>query len=119
MSPIILGWAIWRALAEFKVFTKLRFRLENHLATENDVRKMGLLNGFLMYLGRFFDRDLRLGDTYSVWVLGESGMGKTSGVAIPSILESDKACIAAADDSGISGQIYGGLPGTAGAGFLF
>lgn len=53
LSPIILGWAIWRALAEFKVFTKLRFRLENHLATENDVRKMGLLNGFLMYLGRF------------------------------------------------------------------
>ena len=119
LSPIILGWAIWRALAEFKVFTKLRFRLENHLATENDVRKMGLLNGFLMYLGRFFDRDLRLGDTYSVWVLGESGMGKTSGVAIPSILESDKACIAAADDSGILAKYTAGYRARLGPVFYF
>ena len=119
LSPIILGWAIWRALAEFKVFTKLRFRLENHLATENDVRKMGLLNGLLMYLGRFFDRDLRLGDTYSVWVLGESGMGKTSGVAIPSILESDKACIAAADDSGILAKYTAGYRARLGPVFYF
>lgn len=116
--PLML-WGLWLAVRRFNNFTKLHFALKQHFATENEIQKMGLFDGFLMFLGRCFSRNLKLPNTYSVWALGESGMGKTSGVAIPSILESDKACIAATDDSGILAKYTSGYRAQLGPVFYF
>ena len=116
--PFLLG-GMWLLVRRFKNFTKMHFALKQHFATENEIQNMGLFDGFLMFLGQCFNRSLKLPATYSVWALGESGMGKTSGLAIPSILESDKACIAAADDSGILAKYTSGYRAQLGPVFYF
>ena len=112
-------WGMWLLVRKLRALSKLHFALKQHFATESEIQKMGLFDGFLMFLGKCFGRNLKLSDAYSVWFLGETGMGKTSGVAIPSILESDKACVAAADDSGILAKYTSGYRAQLGPVFYF
>ena len=116
--PVLLV-ALMMFLRRLKNFTRLHFALRQHFATEIEIQKMGLFDGFLMFLGRCFGRNLKLPNTYSVWALGESGMGKTSGVAIPAILETDRACVLAVDDSGILAKYTSGYRAQLGPVFYF
>ena len=116
--PVLLV-ALMMFLRRLKNFTRLHFALRQHFATESEIQKMGLFDGFLMFLGRCFGRNLKLPNTYSVWALGESGMGKTSGVAIPAILETDRACVLAVDDSGILAKYTSGYRAQLGPVFYF
>lgn len=118
LSPmIVIAITIW--VFYRKPRRRWTFRLENHLADDEIVEKIGLFNGFLMFLGKFNERVLKLNRTYSVFALGESGMGKTSGLAIPSILESDKACVVAIDDSGVLAKYTSGYRAKFGKVFYF
>lgn len=79
---------------------KLWYRLNNRYARLDDVEKMGLLNGSLMALGKFQDYILQINRSLSVFGWGSPGLGKTSTVAIPSVLESDNASVVAVDCKG-------------------
>lgn len=72
---------------------RLWYRLNNHFANETDIEKMGLFNDGYGVFGRFSGRILHLGRALSVFGWGSPGLGKTSTVAIPSILESDGVSI--------------------------
>ncbi|MGN1063602.1 MAG: type IV secretory system conjugative DNA transfer family protein [Alphaproteobacteria bacterium] len=58
------------------------------MAEYADVKKMGLLNGFVIVLGRFRGKLLKMPETLSALVVAPPGTGKTAGVVIPTILES-------------------------------
>ena len=63
------------------------------LATYADIKKMGLFNGFVCVLGRFKGRLLKMPNTLSALVVAPPGTGKTAGVVIPTIFESDRLSI--------------------------
>ncbi|MBO5997983.1 MAG: type IV secretory system conjugative DNA transfer family protein, partial [Alphaproteobacteria bacterium] len=58
------------------------------MATYADVKKMKLFNGFVIVLGRFKGKLLKMPETLSALVVAPPGTGKTVGVVIPTILES-------------------------------
>lgn len=70
------------------------------LADERDVKKMGLWNGFLFVLGSWKGRLLKMNEYMSVLCVAASGAGKTAGVVVPSILESDKMSLIINDTKG-------------------
>ena len=53
-----------------------------------DIKKMGLFDGFVIVLGRFKGKLLKMPETLSALVVAPPGTGKTAGVVIPTILES-------------------------------
>lgn len=80
---------------------RLWYVLNYHFAKLKDIEEMGLTRGIFMVLGRFKDIVLSVRPSESVLCVGEMGTGKTSSVAIPSILRSDNACIIAMDMTGL------------------
>ncbi len=64
-----------------------------HLATLADIKQMKLLNGFVCVLGRFKGHLLKLNETLSVLACAPPGAGKTVGIVIPTIFESDELSI--------------------------
>jgi len=58
------------------------------MATYADVKKMKLFSGFVIVLGRFKGKLLKMPETLSALVVAPPGTGKTAGVVIPTILES-------------------------------
>ncbi len=58
------------------------------MATYADVKKMKLFDGFVVVLGRFKGKLLKMPETLSALVVAPPGTGKTVGVVIPTILES-------------------------------
>ncbi len=63
------------------------------LASYEDVKKMGLFNGFCCVLGKFHGKLLKMPETLSALVVAPPGAGKTAGVVVPTILESDDLSI--------------------------
>ncbi len=58
-------------------------------ATKGDIEQMGLFKGFMMVLGYFKGKPLKMSETLSTLCLAPPGTGKTAGVVIPTILECD------------------------------
>lgn len=58
-----------------------------------DVKKMKLFDGFCIVLGRFRGKLLKMPETLSALVVAPPGTGKTVGVVVPTILESDDLSI--------------------------
>ena len=56
-------------------------------ANEADVKQMGLFNGFMMVLGYFKKKPLKLPETLSVLCLAPPGTGKTQGIVLPTIFD--------------------------------
>ena len=63
------------------------------IATKADIEKMGLFTGFIVVLGRWHGKLLKLPETLSVLVLAPPGTGKTVGVVMPTIFESNNISI--------------------------
>lgn len=63
------------------------------IATKSDIQKMGLFTGFIVVLGRWHGKLLKLPETLSVLVLAPPGTGKTVGVVMPTIFESNDISI--------------------------
>ena len=59
-------------------------------ATEKDVKEMGLFDGFVMLLGFFKKKPLKLPKTLSVLCLAPPGTGKTQAIALPTIFDCPK-----------------------------
>ena len=58
-------------------------------ADAKDVRRMRLLGGFVVVLGRWRHRRLKLPETLSVLCIAPPGTGKTVSVVVPTILDGD------------------------------
>ncbi len=58
------------------------------LAELSDVKKMGLIDGFCIVVGKFKGHLLRLNETLSVLCCAPPGTGKTAGVVIPTLFNS-------------------------------
>lgn len=58
-------------------------------ANAEDVKKMGLFDGFMMVLGYFDKKPLMMQECLSALCLAPPGTGKTAGVVIPTILDCD------------------------------
>ena len=78
----------------------LWYKLYNRFAKEEDIEQMGLFNEGVGVFGRFGGRILHPQKFLSVFGWGSPGLGKTSTVAIPSILQSDNVSIVAVDSKG-------------------
>ncbi len=60
-------------------------------ASEKDIRGMRLFNGFVIVLGQWHRRLLKLPETLSVLCIAPPGTGKTASVVVPTILTCDGA----------------------------
>ncbi|MBR6664052.1 MAG: type IV secretory system conjugative DNA transfer family protein, partial [Alphaproteobacteria bacterium] len=96
LSLVLLGFLLLRSSYSFSLW----FVLRNHFANLQDVEKMGLKGGTLMVLGRLGDNLLGISRSASVLCVGETGCGKTSTLAVPSILRSDNMSVIAIDNTG-------------------
>ena len=56
-------------------------------ANDEDIKKMGLLKGFMMVLGYWKKKPLMMTETLSTLCLAPPGTGKTQGVVLPTIFE--------------------------------
>lgn len=75
---------------EFNPYGKDKYdKKSSRVANEEDVKKMGLFDGFMMVLGYFKKKPLKLPKTLSVLCLAPPGTGKTQGVVLPTIFECD------------------------------
>ncbi len=107
------------------VFVKSRcsfglwFWLYNRCAKAEDVEKLGLYDGRFLALGMFENKLLSLKKSLSVLCLGNTGRGKTAGVAIPSILQSDGVCLVASDNNNELAKYTSGYRATKGPVFYF
>lgn len=97
----------------------LWYVLNHHFAKEKDLEEMKLCNTGMMALGRFGEHILGVPGTDSVLCFGEAGSGKTSSVAIPSILCSDKACVLAVDNDAVLAKYTSGYRSKLGKVFYF
>lgn len=59
------------------------------MAELKDIKKMKLLNGFCMVVGRFRGHLLRMSETLSCLCCAPPGTGKTAGVVVPTIFNSE------------------------------
>lgn len=67
------------------------------LATEKDIKKMGLFDGFCIVVGKFKGRLLKMNETLSVLCCAPPGTGKTVGVVMPTIFNSPTMSIVVND----------------------
>ncbi len=99
-------------------FLFFKYKLNQNFADIRDMENAGLLNGKLMLLGVFKGRPVQFGEVLSVLAAGARGSGKTTTVAIPSILESDDFSIVAAGSESLP-QYTSGYRGKIGKVFYF
>ena len=73
---------------EFNPHGKDKFdEKSSNKASEADIKKMGLLGGFMMVLGYFKKKPLMMDECLSALCVAPPGTGKTQGVVIPTILD--------------------------------
>ncbi len=101
MVPLIIIFVVVMAFIGQKYSFRLWYVLNYHFAKLKDIGKMGLNKEKGIILGKLGNEILGTKPTESVLCVGEMGTGKTSSVAIPSVLQSDDACIIAVDMSGL------------------
>ena len=100
LAPVLFLLLTVGAFVKSPYSFSLWYKLNNRYATEDDIEKLGLFTKGYGVFGRFLGRTLCLGKPLSVFGWGSPGLGKTSTVAIPSILESDDVTIIATDSKG-------------------
>ena len=62
-------------------------------ATINDLPYMKLNKGKYLFLGTLGGKKMKMPDPRSVFCIGSTAIGKTTGVVIPNIFEADNACL--------------------------
>ena len=119
IAPLLSFGTLLYVFARSSYSFSFWYVLNHHFAKLEDVKKMGLLKGILLVLGRFHGQILGLCKPASVLCLGETGCGKTSTVAIPSILRSDNISVIAVDNTGTLAKYTSGYRATLGPTFCF
>ena len=102
---MVIRFVFWR---EFNVY-----------ASTEDVREMGLFDGAWMLWGKKGGRDVQIDTAFTALAWGEKGVGKTSSVAVPSILESDTGNIMVVEETGTLAKLTSGYRASIGTVFNF
>ena len=100
IAPLFSLFALCFAFMKGSYSFNFWYILNTHFAKLKDIEKMGLHKGILLVLGRFQNYILGVNRPSNILCIGETGSGKTSSVAIPSILRSDNVSILAIDNAG-------------------
>ena len=119
IAPILSFGTLFYVFVRSSYSFSLWYVLNHHFAKVQDVEKMGLFKGILLVLGRFHGHILGLCRPASVLCLGETGCGKTSTVAIPSILRSDNISVLVVDNTSTLARYTSGYRSTLGPTFYF
>ncbi len=90
--PILPFFSLPTGLIIGMITNPYRFQSNIHgsarLAELSDIKKMGLLDGFCMVLGRYKGHLLKMNETLSTLCCAPPGTGKTVGVVMPTIFNS-------------------------------
>ena len=100
LVPVLFLFILFRAYMSSQSSFNLWYRLHNRFAQADDVRYMSISNGQVVFLGRFNGRILSPDKASASFVWGGDGLGKTSTVAVPSILMANRASVVAVDTTG-------------------
>ena len=100
LVPLLFLFIVFRAYMSSQSSFNLWYRLHNRFAQKEDVRYMSLSNGQTVFLGRFEGKILSPDKASASFVWGGDGLGKTSTVAVPSILMANRASVVAVDTTG-------------------
>ncbi len=104
---------------EFNPYGKDKFDEKSSLeAAEKDVEKMGLFKGFMVVLGQFKKKWLKLDETLSVLCVAPPGTGKTKGVVMPTIFECDTVSMIVNDPKPELAHLTSGYRSTVGPVFI-
>ena len=99
--PILPFFALPTGIIVGILSNPYRFQSNIHgsarLADLSDIKKMKLLNGFCIVVGRFKGHLLRMSETLSCLCCAPPGTGKTAGVVIPTIFHSEGLSIVVND----------------------
>ncbi|MCL2629540.1 MAG: type IV secretory system conjugative DNA transfer family protein [Alphaproteobacteria bacterium] len=92
-------------------------------ATEADVKKMGtkggsLFEGFMMVLGKFKGKFVKLNETLSVLCVAPPGTGKTTGIVMPTLFECDTVSMIVNDPKPEIAKLTSGYRSTIGPVFI-
>jgi len=119
LGPLLFAAATLWVYVKSPSSFKLWYRLKNHYAKPEDVEKMGVLKGVFYTLGKYKQQHLKLQKPLSVFVWGGEGLGKSSCVSLPSVLDTDNACLAVADSTGGLAKYSSGYRSRLGKVFYF
>ena len=115
---LVIGVTIWAYLKTPNSF-RLWYYLKQHFAKLQDVEKMAILEGKFGVLGKYHNQLIRPQSTMSTFVWGGEGLGKSSCVSLPTVLDSDEACLAVMDSSGALAKYSSGYRSKLGDVFYF
>lgn len=118
-APALSLFALYFAFMKTSYSFNFWYVLNNHFAKLKDIEKMGLHKGILLVLGRFQNYVLGVTKPANILCIGETGSGKTSSVAIPSILRSDNVSVLAVDNAGTLARHTSGHRAEVGKVFYF
>lgn len=118
-APLIFLFIIILAFVRSSYYLHLWFVLHHRFARAEDVAQMSLIDGSTLVLGDFQNQLLGVETPSSVLCFGETGSGKTTSVAIPSILHSDSTSVLAVDNSGTLAKYTSGYRAKLGKVFYF
>lgn len=119
LAPILFILIVSLVFFKSSYSLAIWYKFSNHFAEKEEIEKMGLFDGSFLNLGSFGEHILRLRNYFSVLCIGQIGSGKTSSIAIPSILDSDNVCIFAVDDNGSLAKFTSGYRSKLGKVFYF
>ena len=87
-------------------------------ANAEDIKKMGLTDGFMMVLGYFKKKPLMMNECLSTLCVAPPGTGKTQGVVIPTIFECNNVSMIINDPKPELKQVTSGYRSTVGPVFI-
>lgn len=119
LAPLLFVLILLLAFVRSSYSFSLWYVLNHHFARLEDIEKMGLTRGINLVLGQFQEYILGINKPSTILCFGEAGSGKTSSVAIPSILRSDNSSIIAMDNSGTLAKYTSGYRATLGPVYYF
>ena len=119
LAPLLFVLILLLAFVRSSYSFSLWYVLNHHFARLKDIEKMGLTRGINLVLGQFQEHILGINKPSTILCFGEAGSGKTSSVAIPSILRSDNSSIIAMDNSGTLAKYTSGYRATLGPVYYF
>ena len=114
-SILFLIWLMLKSSLSLRLWYVLNY----HFANFTDVCKMKVNKGKFIILGWFDDVLLKTPEPASVLCVGETGSGKTSTIAVPTILYADNMSVLAVDDSGTLARHSSGYRAKRGKVFYF
>lgn len=100
LSPALFLVFLFKAYMSSQSSFNLWYRLNHRMAKREDVQNMPINAGQSIFLGRFEGKIVSPDAPSSVLVWGGDGLGKTSTVAVPSILMSNLSSVVAIDTTG-------------------